>query len=149
MAALHSRLHAPKNDALPSQSTVARLAGVARSTVSMALSGDRRIPAETRAKISRIAEELHYHPQLNFDARRLAHRQTGRLLSMDMLGCVWLSTSNDEVFSSFRMRLINGMRKACYTVNQGLVVVNLPWSRQRFIQHLVQLDGVILLGAEP
>src|SRR5438034_3869175 len=100
----------------PSQCAVARRAGVARSTVSMALNGDPRIAAKTRARICRIAEQLHYHPQLNFDARRLAARQKGRVLPMETLGCVWVSTSNDQAFSSFRMQLINGMTRACYAV---------------------------------
>src|SRR5882724_11915150 len=116
-----------KAGAPPSQCAVARRAGVARSTVSMALNGDPRIAAKTRARISRIAEQLHYHPQLNFDARRLAHRQNGRILPMDMLGVIWITTSNHEIFGGYQMQLINGMTKACYAVNQGLVVVNLPW----------------------
>jgi len=39
---------------------VARLAGVARSTVSMALRNNRRIPAATRAKVFAAAEQLGY-----------------------------------------------------------------------------------------
>ena len=115
----------------------------------MALNGDLRIAAKTRARISRIAEQLHYYPQLNFDARRLAHRQTGRLLPMDMLGVVKVSTANDDAFASFQMQLVNGMQHGAYAVNQCLLVVNLPWNRRRFIEHLVQLDGVILLAPEP
>lgn len=44
----------------PTMQDVARSAGVARSTVSMALRNDRRIPAETRARIFAAAEKLGY-----------------------------------------------------------------------------------------
>jgi len=138
-----------KGGSPPSQCVVARRARVARSTVSMALNGDPRIAAKTRARISRIAEQLQYHPQLNFEARRLAHRRNGRVLPMDMLGVVWIRTAYHAAFASYQRQLVNGMTNACYAVNQCLLVVNLPWDRRRFIQHLVQLDGVILLGAEP
>lgn len=43
---------------------VAREAGVHRSTVSRALRGDVRITPETRDHVQRVAEELHYEPNL-------------------------------------------------------------------------------------
>jgi DNA-binding LacI/PurR family transcriptional regulator len=53
---------------------VARQVGVARSTVSYALSGNRSISAETRAQILRVVEELGYRP--NASARALAEGRT-------------------------------------------------------------------------
>ncbi|WP_299036439.1 LacI family DNA-binding transcriptional regulator [uncultured Pseudokineococcus sp.] len=56
---------------------VARLAGVAQSTVSYVLTGKGSISAETRARVLRAAEELGYTPDLA--ARSMRTRRTGRL----------------------------------------------------------------------
>jgi DNA-binding LacI/PurR family transcriptional regulator len=53
---------------------IARRVGVARSTVSYALSGNRSISSETRAQILRVVEELGYRP--NASARALAEGRT-------------------------------------------------------------------------
>ena len=53
---------------------VARRAGVARSTVSYALSGKRSISAETRHRIERAIADLGFTP--NAGARALATSQT-------------------------------------------------------------------------
>lgn len=56
---------------------IAKLLGVAPSTVSRALSGKGRISPATREKIQRVAEELGYRP--NALARGLATRRTGEI----------------------------------------------------------------------
>ncbi|MBP33513.1 LacI family DNA-binding transcriptional regulator [Methylobacterium sp.] len=55
--------------------TVAEAAGVAPSTISRALKGDKRISPETRARIARVASELGYTPYAS--ARALASGQSG------------------------------------------------------------------------
>lgn len=45
-----------------SRRTIAEMAGVARSTVTMALNRDPRILIETHDRITRIAEQLNYNP---------------------------------------------------------------------------------------
>jgi LacI family transcriptional regulator len=53
---------------------VAKKAGVAISTVSMALRGEKGVAAETRAKILKAARHLHYEP--NVSAQSLASKKT-------------------------------------------------------------------------
>ncbi|MCX6089783.1 MAG: LacI family DNA-binding transcriptional regulator, partial [Candidatus Atribacteria bacterium] len=54
---------------------VAKLAGVATSTASMALNGKKRVSQETRAKVLRAAEKLEYIP--NSIAKSLTVQKTG------------------------------------------------------------------------
>jgi LacI family transcriptional regulator len=56
---------------------VARLAGVAQSTVSYALAGKGSISAETRERVLRAVEELGYYP--NRAARAMRTRRTGQV----------------------------------------------------------------------
>ena len=58
---------------------VARMAGVDRAVVSKVLSGDPslRVREETRQRVVRAAEELHYRP--NFHARSLARARAGAI----------------------------------------------------------------------
>ena len=60
-------------------STVAAAAGVARSTVSMALREDRSIPAATRERIRKVAEEMGYRTN-PLVAALMTARSTGRPL---------------------------------------------------------------------
>jgi LacI family transcriptional regulator len=63
----------------PSMSAVAEAAGVARSTVSMALRNDRSIPEATRERIRRVAEKLGYRTN-PLVAALMTARSTGRPL---------------------------------------------------------------------
>ncbi|SFJ94213.1 LacI family DNA-binding transcriptional regulator [Cellulomonas sp. KH9] len=59
---------------------VARLAGVAQSTVSYVLAGKGSISPATRERVLRAAEELHYRP--NLAARAMRTRRTGRVAAV-------------------------------------------------------------------
>ncbi|MFC0674630.1 LacI family DNA-binding transcriptional regulator [Brachybacterium hainanense] len=59
----------------PTSQDVARLAGVAQSTVSYVLTGSRPISEETRARVEDAIEKLGYHP--NSGARSLRSRRSG------------------------------------------------------------------------
>lgn len=61
-AAFPASLRSFMIDDRPTQADIARRAGVHRTTVSLALKGHARIPAETRARIQRAADELGYAP---------------------------------------------------------------------------------------
>lgn len=53
----------PNGSRLPiTMSDLARRAGVSKATVSRALSGDPRVKAETRERIARLAQEVHFTP---------------------------------------------------------------------------------------
>ncbi len=56
---------------------LARLAGVSKSTVSRALSGDQRISESTRRRIANLAKQMRYRP--NLAAASLATRRTNAL----------------------------------------------------------------------
>lgn len=61
----------------PTSRDVARLAGVAQSTVSYVLAGKGSVSAETRARVLRVAAEINYRP--NLAARSMRTRRSGRL----------------------------------------------------------------------
>jgi LacI family transcriptional regulator len=63
---------------------VARLAGVSQPTVSRALREDPRVSAETRERVRRAAERLHYVPSAI--GRSLSTRSTGRVAMVADLG---------------------------------------------------------------
>jgi LacI family transcriptional regulator/LacI family repressor for deo operon, udp, cdd, tsx, nupC, and nupG len=62
---------------LPTQADIAKLAKVHRTTVSLALKGDPRIPDKTRQRIRKMAEKLGYQPDPMLSAliARRVHRQ--------------------------------------------------------------------------
>jgi DNA-binding LacI/PurR family transcriptional regulator len=64
----------PANGTPASASDVARLAGVSRSAVSRTFTDGASVSADTRAKVLRAAEELHYH--VNFLARGLSKQES-------------------------------------------------------------------------
>jgi len=69
-------MHAPR----ATSRDVARLAGVAQSTVSYVLAGKGSISAATRERVLRAAEQLHYQP--NLAARAMRTRRTGRVAAV-------------------------------------------------------------------
>ena len=72
----------------PTQSDVARLAGVSRATVSYVLNGqsDGRVPIseETHQRVKRAIEELGYEPDAQAQALRLGHTKAIGLIIPDM-----------------------------------------------------------------
>jgi transcriptional regulator with XRE-family HTH domain len=60
---------------------VAREAGVSRTTVSHALSGQGKVNADTRAKVKEVAERLNYRPSARARSLRSGKSQTLALLS--------------------------------------------------------------------
>ncbi|MBO3093271.1 LacI family DNA-binding transcriptional regulator [Cellulomonas dongxiuzhuiae] len=69
-------MHAPR----ATSRDVARLAGVAQSTVSYVLAGKGSISPETRERVRQAAEQLHYQP--NLAARAMRTRRTGRVAAV-------------------------------------------------------------------
>jgi LacI family transcriptional regulator len=68
--------------------TIARLAGVSRSTVSRVINDDARVSPEARARVQAVIEEHDYHP--NAAARSLASRRTGILGLMIPRSIEWV-----------------------------------------------------------
>ena len=64
----------------PTSFDLAALAGVSQPTVSRALSGNRSVSAETRARVLAAAEQLHYKVDKNASGLRRKHSRTLALL---------------------------------------------------------------------
>lgn len=90
---------------LPTIRDVAKRAGVAVSTASLALNGSSRVRGETRLRVLEAARELDYHP--HSVARNLAN---GRARTISLLN----PTPLEHLFASsgFFLRLIQGMHRA-------------------------------------
>jgi LacI family transcriptional regulator len=68
--------------------TIARLAGVSRSTVSRVINDDARVSPEARTRVQAVIEEHNFHP--NAAARSLASRRTGILGLMIPRSIEWV-----------------------------------------------------------
>jgi DNA-binding LacI/PurR family transcriptional regulator len=124
-----------------SRADVAKLAGVAESTVSRALSGSTRISDATRRRVEQAAQELSYVP--NRQASLLARRKTFRL------GLVIPSYESFPPFSrAYFPALLDGAVMAAdrrgYTIS---IVLDKPGDASVDLAHLVRskdVDGLLL-----
>lgn len=122
----------------PTVETISERAGVAPSTVSRALKGDKRISEETRASIAAIARQLQYYP--NASARSLRTRRSG-LVGFVMSGV-------DNPFYAELMECT-----VARAAGRGLHLVVLHASREPLkdsvIESLLQyrMDGCIITSA--
>jgi DNA-binding LacI/PurR family transcriptional regulator len=117
---------------------VAREAGVSVTTVSHALNGKGRLSPETRARVSRIAEEMGY--RANAAARNLVSGRAGLIAAMASL------PDDPRVrFTEFGYytALIGAASGAAVARDSALVVA--PPSRSGMIWDRVSLDGVIVI----
>lgn len=126
-----------------SHKTIADLAGVARSTVTMALNGDVRISSDTRERIAKIARKLDYNPYLHLDARRMALRQSGKHKSMGIIGLLWTQMdgflNNDPYFDL----MLRGMGRAAYRLNKSILLLNIQAETDGVRLACAQTDGLI------
>ncbi|MGH3703833.1 MAG: LacI family DNA-binding transcriptional regulator [Agromyces sp.] len=116
---------------------VAKAAGVSVSTASNALTGVRRVNAETRAKVRRIADELGYEP--NLVARSLASKRSG------MIGIVV-----PDVTDLFLTELVRGVERA--VADEGLSLLigdsgNDPAREEHYLRAFEdrRVDGLLLI----
>src|SRR6478736_4665308 len=116
---------------------VARRAGVARSTVSYALSGKRSISAETRRRIERAIADLDFTP--NAGARALATSQT-------MVLGVLLQFHQDE-FAPAMLQYVLPISTRARDLGYDILMVTDPDgpSALRRIADSNMVDGIILL----
>ena len=116
---------------------VARRAGVSRSTVSYALSGNRPVSAATRARIQRVIDELGYRP--NASARALANGRTRGL------GLVFPPASSH--YTDMQLEFIGSVAEAAAAAEHD-VVLSASGDSDRALRRLVQerrVDGVIMM----
>lgn len=93
----------PANGMPASASDVARLAGVSRSAVSRTFTNGASVSADTRTKVLRAAEELHYH--VNFLARGLSKQESRPV-------CILVSNLHKPYHAQLLDHITTGLQKA-------------------------------------
>lgn len=117
---------------------VAREAGVSRTTVSHALSGQGKVNAATRAKVKEVAERLNYRPSVRAQSLRSGKSQTLALLS-SMPAAVSAGPSQLGFFTELAMGC------ARTALLEGYVFVLAPPNEETNPVDLLDIDGAILL----
>ena len=117
---------------------VAREAGVSRTTVSHALSGQGKVNADTRAKVKEVAERLNYRPSARARSLRSGKSQTLALLS-SMPAAVSAGPSQLGFFTELAMGC------ARTALLEGYVFVLAPPTEAADPVDLLDIDGAILL----
>lgn len=117
---------------------VAREAGVSRTTVSHALSGQGKVNAATRDKVKEVAERLNYRPSVRAQSLRSGRSQTLALLS-SMPAAVSAGPSQLGFFTELAMGC------ARTALLEGYVFVLAPPNEETNPVDLLDIDGAILL----
>jgi DNA-binding LacI/PurR family transcriptional regulator len=117
---------------------VAAAAGVSVTTVSHALNGKGRLPAETREHVRRIARELDYRPSVA--ARNLGGRKTG------LLGLLVSQPRNSPLrFSDFAYFTQLMMAASTAAIRAGYALVLTPADHDLGASAGVALDGALVI----
>jgi DNA-binding LacI/PurR family transcriptional regulator len=148
MSRIHNRPRRPAGPELPVQSArvtiedVARRAGVSRAAVSFAVNGRPGVAEETRERILRAADELHWRPSAQ--ARALTHARA------DAVGLVLVRRSDHLELDDFFVRFLAGVERALAARDYALLLQvvspdardNLDAYRRVIATHRV--DGMLL-----
>ena len=119
---------------------IAKRAGVAKSTVSNALTGKKYVSEDLKKKIIDICEELNYYP--NFYASRLSGNQTNIVV-------LFLEESEKGVYHSFYTELIESCLKYLSKRGYNLLISYNPEPKMRnsFLQKgKAPVDGAIIMA---
>lgn len=114
---------------------VALAAGVSTSTVSRALSGNKRVNADTRKLIEGLAQELNYSP--NYSAKALHGKST------NLIGLIV-----PEIISNYYGQIIDYVDTALYQMGFALIVGTTGWDKSKGLKNLDVfikrgVDGII------
>ena len=121
---------------------IARHAGVAVSTASLALNGGARVRAETRQRVLDAAEELSYHPMRA--ARSLSRGLTWSLHLLDPM-------TSGALSSGFFTRFVRGIHDTAreHNYSVALSVLDSEAEAQTLAERLIHerwTDGIILMN---
>ncbi|ACU72505.1 transcriptional regulator, LacI family [Catenulispora acidiphila DSM 44928] len=117
---------------------IARRAGVARSTVSYALSGKRPVSVETRRRIQQVIDELDYRP--NASARAL---KEGRTRTVGLV----IPPAGPRL-TSMQLDFVGSVVEAAARVDLDVLLSPSGGDRDRSLERLIsgrRVDGVILM----
>lgn len=117
---------------------VAREAGVSRTTVSHALSGQGKVNAATRAKVKEVAERLNYRPSVRAQSLR-----SGRSQSLALLSSMPAAVSAGPSQLGFFTELAMGCARTALL--EGYVFVLAPPTEAANPVDRLDIDGAILL----
>jgi DNA-binding LacI/PurR family transcriptional regulator len=125
---------------------VARLAGVSRNTVSLAIRNSPRVQARTRERVLRVVRETGYRP--NHAARALAGRRT-RTIGAVFFGDSRMATRGVD---SFYGAILAGIRHALDRADHDLLLISSgrlgPAHDLAAPLETGRADGLIVLGVE-
>lgn len=115
---------------------IARELGVAKITVSRALSNHSTVKESTRALIRETAERMGY--RLNVTARNLRQQRTRTIAVV-----IEMAPSHDRLMSEpYPLSLLGGIMQELTASGQNMVLTTIDL----FVKHTPSIDGVILLG---
>lgn len=139
----------PEMDGAVKQSDIARLAKKSRATVSMALSNDPRISAETRLQVQQISERLGYQTPRSL---KRASRRRGRP-ERDASGLLHLGfLANQRLDHPISAGILDALHQSIASHNIRLEIASIPLSGNsdalvdRAIAFGRGVDGLILMG---
>ncbi|PZQ24660.1 MAG: LacI family transcriptional regulator [Sphingopyxis macrogoltabida] len=123
-------------NARPTMADIARELGVAKITVSRALSDQSTVKDSTRRLIRETAERMGY--RLNISARNLRQQRTRTIAVV-----IEMAPSHDRLMSEpYPLSLLGGIMQRLTAAGQNMVLTTIDL----FAQHPPSADGVILLG---
>lgn len=124
---------------------IAKMANVAKSTVSKALNGQKGVSEENRQRILSLVEDVNYQP--NATARALAQNKTG------IIGFVLPHSASTSLMDSYWIQIITSITEELELNGNNLMVIapssnqNDPYESLRNIVLRHSVDGLIM-GAE-
>ena len=123
---------------MPTQSDVARLAGVSTATVSRVINGRGVVTSEVRTRVQQAIEALHYVPHAG--ARALALQRSGTL------GAI-IPTLNNAIFAEG----INAFERASRLRGYAFILAIAPDEPTAYLQQIMRMiergvDGLLLVG---
>lgn len=126
--------------------TIAKLAGVSRSTVSRVINGYSNVPDETRERVMKVIKENHYYPI--FSGQLLAGKKS------ETIGFFWITDvdiADDFLISSYMVHVIEAAAHLGYLVLTCIVPnltdkKNTNWIRKIFMEQ--RIDAGVFINVD-